>query len=197
MHAKLREESSRFISNLLIAAIEACQTGDMDLPNKLGLSIQTLRKLDQLRADQISSISGNYVRDLAALDILKIDEERISMIVDLAAKQREEWSLVDEYLRRGACKTMMADLFGLRSTQVASRKKFLNLKTVKGRLKVSTAQEQRLIYDAWLESIKISDFRERLIYVGRKTNLSMSMIYREAQEIEKISNTKKTSLRIA
>ena len=89
---------------------------------------------------------------------------------------------------------MMAELFGMRSTQVASRKKFLNLPTVKGRLPVSTLEEQRQIYDAWLDSIKIADYRERLLYVARATNLSMSKIYREVQEIEEITN-KSTQLK--
>ena len=95
-------------------------------------------------------------------------------------------------------KLMMAELFGMRSTQVASRKKFLNLPTVKGRLPVSTLEEQRHIYDAWLDSIKIADYRERLLYVARATNLSMSKIYREVQEIEEITNkstqSKKTKI---
>lgn len=170
----------------------------MELAERLGLSIETMQKLGRLRADQIFNISGNYVRDLSALEVFQIDSRKISRIIELAAEETRQYEMIDEFLRRGACKTMMAELFGMRSTQVARRKKFLNLPTVKGRLPVSTLEEQRQIYDAWLDSIKIADYRERLLYVARATNLSMSKIYREVQEIEEITNkstqSKKTKI---
>lgn len=198
LSTKLKDESSRFISSLLLSALEGCQQGDMELAERLGLSIETMQKLDRLRADQIFNISGNYVRDLRALEVFQIDSSKISRIIELAAEETRQYEMIDEFLRRGACKTMMAELFGMRSTQVASRKKFLNLPTVKGRLPVSTLEEQRQIYDAWLDSIKIADYRERLLYVARATNLSMSKIYREVQEIEEITNkssqSKKTKI---
>jgi len=198
LSSKLKDESSRFISSLLLSALEGCQQGDMELAERLGLSIETMQKLDRLRADQIFNISGNYVRDLSALEVFQIDSSKISRIIELAAEETRQYEMIDEFLRRGACKTMMAELFGMRSTQVASRKKFLNLPTVKGRLPVSTLEEQRQIYDAWLDSIKIADYRERLLYVARATNLSMSKIYREVQEIEEITNkstqSKKTKI---
>ena len=198
LSTKLKDESSRFISSLLLSALEGCQQGDMELVERLGLSIETMQKLDRLRADQIFNISGNYVRDLSALEVFQIDSRKISRIIELAAEETRQYEMIDEYLRRGACKTMMAELFGMRSTQVASRKKFLNLPTVKGRLPVSTLEEQRQIYDAWLDSLKIADYRERLLYVARATNLSMSKIYREVQEIEEITNkssqSKKTKI---
>ena len=198
LSTKLKDESSRFISSLLLSALEGCQQGDMELAERLGLSIETMQKLDRLRADQIFNISGNYVRDLSALEVFQIDSRKISRIIELAAEETRQYEMIDEFLRRGACKTMMAELFGMRSTQVASRKKFLNLPTVKGRLPVSTLEEQRHIYDAWLDSIKIADYRERLLYVARATNLSMSKIYREVQEIEEITNkstqSKKTKI---
>ncbi|WP_444928302.1 STY4526/YPO1902 family pathogenicity island replication protein (plasmid) [Microbulbifer sp. TRSA002] len=198
LSTKLKDESSRFISSLLLSALEGCQQGDMELAEKLGLSIEIMQKLVRLRADQIFSISGNYVRDLSALEVFRIDTPKISKIIELAAEETRQYEMIDEFLRRGACKIMMGELFGLRSTQVASRKKFLNLPTVKGRLPVSTLEEQHQIYDAWLNSIKIAGYRERLLYVARETDLSMSKIYREVQEIEEITNsstqTKKTKI---
>lgn len=189
LSTKLKDESSRFISSILLSALEACRQGDVELAEGLGLTIETMQKLDRLKADQIFNISGNYVRDLCALEVFQIDAVKISRIIELAAEETKQYEMIDEFLRRGACKTMMGELFGLRSTQVASRKKFLNLPTIKGRLPVSTLEEQRLVYDAWLASIKISDYRERLLFVARKTELSMSKIYREVLEIEEITNT--------
>lgn len=185
---RLKDESSRFISSLLLSALEGCQQGDMELSERLGLPIETMRKLDRLRADQILTISGTYVRDLDAQEVLKINAGKISRIIDVAAEDARLFEMIDEFLRRGACKTTMYELFGMRSTQVASRKKFLFLKTIKGRLPVSSLAEQRQIYDAWLDSIKLADYRERLLFVARKTDLPMSKIYRDVQEIEEITN---------
>lgn len=192
---KLKDESSRFISSLLLTALEGCQQGDMELAERLGLSIETMQKLDRLKADQIFSISGTYVRDSNALEVLTIDTKRISKIIELAAQEKKQFEMIDEFLRRGACKTMMAELFGMRSTQVASRKKFLNLPTVKGRLPISTIEEQRKIYDAWLSSMNIPGIRERLLYVARKTGLSLSKVYREVQEIERVQNSTPSTLK--
>ena len=188
INIRLKDDSSRFISSLLLSALEGCQQGDMELADKLGLSIETMQKLDSLKAEQIFSVSGNYVRDLCAFEFLNVDSMRISRIIEIAAEETKQYEMIDEFLRRGACKSMMAELFGIRSTQVASRKKFLNLPTVKGRLPASTLEEQHLIYDAWLASIKTADFRERLLYVAKNTGLSISKVYRDIQEIEKIQN---------
>lgn len=185
---RLKDESSRFISSLLMKALEDCQQGDLAIAESLGLTIETMQKLDRLRADQIFSLSGTYVRDLS-IDVLKIDSNRMAKIIDLASEETRQNDMVDEFLRRGACKAMMLALFGMRSTQVACRKKFLNLPTIKGRLPVSTLEEQRQIYDAWLQSLKIIGHRERLLNVARLTNLSLSKIYREVQEIEVIRNS--------
>jgi hypothetical protein len=193
LSTKLKDESSRIISSLLLSALEACRQGDVDLADGLGLSIETMQKLDRLKADQIFNISGNYMKGLCVLEVFQIDSEKISRIIELAAEETKQYEMIDEFLCHGACKTMMAELFGMRSTQVANRKKFLNLPTVKGRLPVSTLEEQRLIYDAWLASIKIAGYRERLLYVARATNLLMSKIYREVQEIEKITNASATT----
>lgn len=189
LSTKLKDESSRIISSLLLSALEACRQGDVDLAVGLGLSIETMQKLDRLKADQIFNISGNYMRDLCALEVFRIDSAKISRIIELAAEETKQYEMIDEFLRRGACKTMMGELFGMRSTQVANRKRFLNFPTIKGRLPVSTLEEQRQIYDAWLASLKVADYRERLLYVARETDLSMSKVYREIQEIEEITNT--------
>ena len=143
LNIKLKDESSRVISSLLLSALEACRHGDVELANGLGLSIETMQKLDRLKADQIFSISGNYMRDLCALEVFRIDSAKISRIIELAAEETRQYEMIDGFLCRGACKTMMGELFGMRSTQVANRKKFLNFPTIKGRLTVSTLEEQR------------------------------------------------------
>lgn len=193
LNSRLKDESSRVVSSLLVSALEACRQGDVDLAEGLGLSIQTMQLLDRLKPDQIANLSGNYMRDLCALELFRIDSVRISRIIEIAAQESKTYEMIDEFLRRGACKKMMGELFGLRSTQIANRKKFLNLPTIKGRLSVCTVAEERSIYDAWLATIKIPDYRLRLLTVAQSTELTLSKIYRVVQEIEEITNPIKSS----
>lgn len=188
LNSKLKAESSRAISSLLITALEACRQGDVELVSELGLSLETIRKLDMLKADQIANISVNYIRDQAVMDIFKFNAHRMAKIIEIASEETKLFTMIDEYLHRGACKRMMNDLFGLRSTQIANRKKFLGLVTVKGRITVSTIDEQRRVYDSWLDSIKTPDYRERLLLVSKETGLMLSKVYREVLLIEEIQN---------
>jgi hypothetical protein len=188
LNNKLRDESSRAISSILVTALEACRQGDVELVENLGLSLETMQKLDQLKADQILNISGNYMRDQSLMDVFNFNSEKMAKIIEIAAKETKLFEMIDEYLRRGACKKMMHDLFGMRSTQIANRKKFLSIPTVKGRITVTTLDEQRQVYDVWLAAIKIPDYRDRLLLVSKETGLMMSKIYREVQIIEEIQN---------
>jgi hypothetical protein len=188
LNNKLREESSRAISSILITALEACRQGDVELVEGLGLSLETMQKLDTLKADQIANISGNYMRDQSVMDLFQFNKEKMAKIIEIASEETKQFEMVDEYLRRGACKKMMNELFGMRSTQVANRKRFLSIPTVKGRITVTTLDEQREIYNFWLASIKTPDYRERLLIVSKETGLMLSKVYREVLVIEEIQN---------
>jgi len=188
LNNKLREESSRAISSILVTALEACRQGDVELVENLGLSLETMQKLDMLKADQIANISGHYMRGQSVMDVFKFNSDKMAKIIELASEETKLFEMVDEYLRRGACKKMMSELFGMRSTQIANRKKFLNLPTVKGRITVTTLDEQRQVYGSWLASIKTPDYRERLLCVSKETGLMLSKIYREVLVIEEIQN---------
>jgi hypothetical protein len=187
-HAKVRDESSRAISSILLGVLEACRQGDVELIDELGLSIETIKRLDTLKADQIHNISGNYMRDEPLRNFFNINSEKMTKIINIAAEDARQYEMIDEFLERGACKRMMGELFGMRSTQVANRKKYLNLPTIKGRLTICSIEEQERIYDAWLATIETPDFRERLLSVARTTNLTLSKIYREVLNIESIKN---------
>jgi len=196
---KLKDESSRFISSLLLRALEDCREGDIELAQMLGLSIETMQTLASLKANQIHNIAVKYVRDLCAAEFIQIDSEKVSRIVELAANEDKQYEMADEFLRRGACKATMRALFGMHPKYFWGRRKFLRLRTIKGRLPVCSSEEQQQIYDLWLSSIKIADYNERLLYVAKHTGLFISTIYREVQKIEKIINkplsqTKKNSI---
>lgn len=188
LNNKLREESSRAISSILITALEACRQGDVELVEGLGFSLETMQKLDTLKADQIANISGNYMRDQSVMELFQFNTQKMAKIIEIASEETKQFEMVDEYLRRGACKKMMNELFGMRSTQVANRKRFLSIPTVKGRITVTTLDEQREIYNSWLASIKTPDYRERLLIVSKETGLMLSKVYREVLVIEEIQN---------
>ena len=183
------EDLTRAISNLLLCALESCRQGDYGLATKLGLQLETLQNLDSLKADQVLRLASIYMKGMAILEVMKLDSTRIAKIIDLEVEQATVQQMQDQFLARGACKTMMNDLFGMRSTAVANRKRFLNIETIKGRNRISTEIEQRHIFDAWIESIEVADVRERLLYVAGATSLPLSAIYRETNEIEQIRNS--------
>ncbi|BEH16640.1 STY4526/YPO1902 family pathogenicity island replication protein [Marinobacter shengliensis] len=188
-NVKLKTESSRFLSTILVSALESCREGDFGLQEDLGLSLEAMQALDQLKADQIQSISENYVRDVPNLKWFPVDVSKLTRIIEIEAREAQRYVMIDEFLRRGACKEMMAELFGLRSTQVASRKRFLNVPTVKGRLPATTLDEQRRVYDSWLANIAIADNRQRMLVVAKSTGIPLSQIYREVQIIEQVAAT--------
>lgn len=190
---KIKDDSSRAIAALLFNILETCRQGDVDIASRLGLDIEAIRKLDKLKPDQIAHLSSSYMRDRCALDIFKLDVALLTRIIELAAADSETQEMIDEFLVHGACKRMMGELFGLRSTQVASRKRFLNVPTIKGRLTVVSVEEERSIYDAWLAGIKTTDYRKRLLGVAKETELSLSKIYRVVLEIEEITNQMNTN----
>lgn len=68
------------------------------------------------------------------------------------------------------------------------RKRILGIPTVRGRLMVPTHEQQCLIYEEWLNLIEVTDIRRRLLEVARRTDLPLSMIFREIKEIEQVMN---------
>jgi hypothetical protein len=191
----LKLESSRFISAVLVNTLESCRDGDFELLTQLGLSLKTMQALDKLKADQIHSISDNYVRDVPSLKFLPLDTGKLTRIIEIETEEALRYEMIDEFLKRGACKEMMAELFGLRSTQVASRKRFLDVPTVKGRLPATSLEEQRIVYDSWLSNLDVSDVRQRMLTVAEATNILLSQIYREVQIIEEVSSKSSNNVR--
>lgn len=185
----LKLESSRFISVILVTTLESCREGDFELLTKMGLSMTTMRALNSLKADQIQSISENYIRDLPSLEFLPLNVPKLTRIIEIEAEEALRYEMIDEFIKRGACKEMMSELFGLRSTQVASRKRFLDVPTVKGRLPATTLEEQRIVYDSWLANLGIPDVRKRMLAVAESTGVLLSQIYREVQIIEAVTGT--------
>ena len=183
----LKIESSRFIWAVLVNTLESCREGDFELLTQMGLSLKTMRALNKLKADQIHSIAENYVRDVPNLKFLPLDSAKLTRIIEIEAEEALRYEMIDEFLKRGACKEMMSELFGLRSTQVASRKRFLDVPTVKGRLPATTLEEQRIVYDSWLANLGISDVLKRMLAVAESTDVALSQIYREVKIIEEVT----------
>lgn len=189
-NTKIKDDSSRAISTLLLFVLDSCRKGDTGTASEFGLDIDSMRLLEKLKPDQINHLSNSYLREKSAYEIFNLDLNKLSFMIERAAADSDLYEVCDEYLRLGASKNMMRDLFGMRSTQVANRKKFLNIKSVLGRMTVVTHDEQRLIYDSWLANIKETDFRLRLLNVARSTSLPLFKVYNVVNEIEEVKNPK-------
>lgn len=188
LHARIKDDSSRAISTLLFYIMDSCRKGDTNIATELGLDIDSMRLLESLKPDQINQLSTSYLRESCPFEIFNLDLSKLSNMIHVAADDCQTYEMCDEYLRRGASKNMMKDLFGMRSTQVANRKKFLNIKSSFGRTTSATPEEQDLIYDSWLASIKTTDYRRRLLDVSMETNMPLFKVYSVVAEIEKVNN---------
>lgn len=189
-----RYESAQFISALLVKTLGNAGVGFFDSVEDIGLSIDSLRILESLKPDQITRVAANYCAMGKSLeDWFPINAARISKLLEVEASESEQHAMIDEMLMRGACLNLMKEFFGLRTTHVSTRKRILGIPTVRGRLVVPTHEEQCRIYEEWLNLIEVTDIRRRLLEVARRTNLPLSMIYREIKEIEQVMNQSKNN----
>jgi hypothetical protein len=177
--------------------MDSCRKGDSNIATDLGLDIDSMRLLENLRPDQINDLSTGYLRESSPLEIFNLDLQKLSNMIQVAAQDMQTFEMCDEYLRRGASKNMMKDLFGMRSTQVANRKKFLNIKSSSGRTSAISPLEQDAIYNAWLAAIKITDYRCRLLDVAIYTNIPLVKVYFVVAEIEAVANVKHNQAKCA
>ena len=191
---KMKEDSSRALMTLLVGLLDACRQGETDVAESLGLDMNTIRCLDKLKADQIATVSRHYLRDLCAVEIFNIDRGKLSKSIDNAVKKNRTHELIDQYLSLGACKSMMRSLFGLRSTQISARKRFLDVSTVKGRPTINSHEVELRIYNSWLRGIEITDVRERYLAVAKDTGVSLAKIYRFVLELEVINNNQSATI---
>lgn len=190
LHSRIKDDSSRAIATLLFFIMDSCRKGDTNIATELGLDIDSMRLLESLKPDQVNQLSTSYLRESCPFEIFNLDLTKLSNMIHVAADDRETYEMCDEYLRRGASKNMMKELFGMRSTQVANRKKFLNIKSSFGRTTSATPKEQDSIYDSWLASIKTTDYRRRLLEVSIETNIPLFKVYSVVVEIEEVNNAK-------
>jgi hypothetical protein len=170
--------------------MDSCRKGDSNVATELGLDLTSMRLLENLKPDQINNLSISYLRESCPLEVFNLDLKKLSNMIQVAAGDVQTYEMSDEYLRRGASKNMMKDLFGMRSTQVANRKKFLNIESSFGRTTGATPLEQDAIYDSWLATIKTTDYRRRLLDVSIKTNIPLFKVYTVVTEIEEVNNLK-------
>lgn len=188
LNAKLKDESSRAITSLLVGMLEGCRNGEVELAEGLGLSLETIKKLDELKADQILAISSIYMKDLGVLDVFNLSSTKLESVIERVRCNSEASQMADEFLRHGACKKMMIELFGMRSVQVANRKKLLEISSSKGRLSAITDDEEQRVYDAWLATQETTELRRRLLDVSKSTNINLSKVYRFVSDLEDNTN---------
>ncbi len=87
----------------------------------------------------------------------------------------------------------MKELFGWRSTQVASRKRLLGVKSSPGPVISPTEEEEVTIYRVWLDTLgQDMDVRERYLNVARQSHVPLSKVYRSVNEFEVSAHVPKT-----
>ncbi len=172
----------RALTALLVSVLESCRHGETGIHKVMGLDVDVIRELDCLKPDQITRVCHEYVCSTSGVDIYSVDANRMKLFINEAVADKRNLNLIDDYLRHGASKQMMGDMFGWRSSQISFRKKILNIKKV-GRRFVVSEEEERRIYDSWLSHKSVSDERERYLLVSKETRTSLPKIYRVVRDI--------------
>lgn len=188
---QVKERSSRALTDLLYFVYESCKQGDIEIAEYLGLSMDTIRSLDKLESHQVNGITQHYMKGKCALELFNIDTDKLGQVIEnVASVDRQQEKLVDEYLKRGASNQMLQEMFGLRSTQVASRKRLLGIETARGRKAYLNEEDERLIFDSWLANLKIADERERYLVVSYDTNINLALVFKAVSEIKEMKEMK-------
>lgn len=182
---KLKEDASKALVVLMINIILESRDGGKDMSEQLGIDVSVLRDLETLKTDDLTRVANQYVRTVGPLSIFNIDFTLIRSAITNQAAEAHLSQLADDYLKKGACKNTMKELFGWRSTQVTHRRKIIEAPVSYGRGAFDTTEEQDLaIYQLWIDSLMTPDPRVRYLSIAVKLGLSVTTVYRNIKLIE-------------
>ncbi len=138
-----KEEYSRLISAVLLDVIEGSRQGDLSLAEAIGLDLNSVKTLNSLKAEQLHTLSRTYSQYKKGHSLFNIDTSRIRNIIAAAATESEILETIDQYILYGASNSIIEELFGYTSIQIATRKKVLGIKTPKGPKKQISPAEKK------------------------------------------------------
>ena len=171
------EEYTRLVSAILLDIIDNSRQGDVSLAESIGLDLNAINTLHKLKPDQLYSLAKIYIKNKISSAIFDIDAIKMTHIINAAANESDRFEIMDQFIVNGASKQMIEEFFGMRSTQVATRKRILGVKSIKGRKKYISNEEKRQINQAFHQTATMNDERLRYLHVAKHTNQSLHNVY--------------------
>lgn len=163
-------------------AQERLQRGDMNALRDLGFLPAEIREIEQM--------SFREVRHLAEMSVhfldVQIDRQLFHRALGRAREEAETEDVQDELLRLGAPNDMIEELFGLAPSDVAERRRVLDIAARPGRPRTVPTETERAIWDAWRASGSgMASEAERYLRVARETGQSAQAVWSVVQDCQR------------
>lgn len=190
VESKLKCDSSTTLFTLLARVLEGAREGEPEIMKELGIPLELVGMLEQLSPNQIMSLTNRYFRERSPLSIFNIDKDCLeSLVTDEISRRGVRDRRVDEFIAHGATKTMLENFFGMRGTNISTRKAVLQIRRPETRSKKCTMAEKKLIFDIWQLTRGCTDEIDRYLMTAKITKIPLFKIEHHVAESLRIEAT--------
>ncbi|EIF42844.1 hypothetical protein DOK_11706 [gamma proteobacterium BDW918] len=188
--SKLKTESSTVLFTLLARLLESARDGEPDMMSELGIPPELVGMLEELSPGQIINLTNRYFRGRSPLSIFKICPKSLqSLVHDELDRCSIRDRRVDEFIQLGASKNMLEKFFGLRGTNISTRKAVLQISRPETRSKKCSMEEKKAIFDAWQLTRSCGDEIDRYLLTAKITGQPIFKIEHHVAETLRIEAT--------
>tara|TARA_R110001592_G_scaffold316364_1_gene592788 strand:+ start:27678 stop:28301 length:624 start_codon:yes stop_codon:yes gene_type:complete len=187
---KLTGDSSNALFALIARIIECSQQGEPDLINALGLPYDLVHRLENLGPSQILSVTSRYFRDRDPLSIYNIDLEYLQVLTkDEVERGGSRDYRIDEFISLRASKRMLEKFFGMRGSNISTRKTIMEIPALESKSRACTSDETRRIFDSWMATKHLSDIIDRYLLTAK---LSQCPLFKVEAFVKTLGNPEDT-----
>jgi hypothetical protein len=130
---------------LLVGVADTSGGGLGSTPANRLASARLIERLKRLSLAELERAATNGSLEL----VVRLDADRVAWSVQAAARTREERALLEYFVRQGASRELLRDLFGASRQRVAELRRALRLRSTQGRPKLPSRKERESIEATW------------------------------------------------
>lgn len=157
---------------VLHSVVEAIASGSLSQLSVRGIDDKVARELSDLSAIQFAELVRSATRAVR----IEINEDQLRCALTHVQSESRKREIKDELLRLDASLPAMRELFGWSNYKYAARRQSLGIKTVGGRPRIPTRDEEDQILHAWNKHAELP-LVERLLSTATATNISVAVIW--------------------
>lgn len=157
---------------VLHSVVEAIASGSLSQLSVRGIDDKVARELSNLSAHQFAELVRSATRAVR----IEINEDQLRCALTHVQSESRKREIEDELLRLDASLPAMRELFGWSNYKYAARRQSLGIKTVGGRPRIPTREEEDQILHAWNKHAELPVV-ERLLATAMATNISVAVIW--------------------